>query len=422
MKILFLPAYFYPESEPGSHLADNRNEAFARAGFEMVVIAPDPVRGISEEQRKEYRKKRKERLHGGALLVYRFPMFSEGKNLLIRALRYTLCSTVQFFKGWNAKNIDALFISSTPPIQGAMAALLKIVKRVPLVYCLQDIFPDSMVSAGLTKNGSLIWKAGRTMERFTYRHANKIIVISQDFKQNIMAKGVPEDKIEVIYNWVDEQAVTPINRADNKLFDKYGLHPSHFYIAYCGNIGHTQNLEMLLEVAKDMTAFETIRFVLIGDGACKNKIQSLIAEQNIKNVTLLPFQPYKDISHVFSLGDAGLIISKPGVGMNSVPSKTWSIMSAQRAVIASFDENELKHIITGNRCGLFAKAGNKEALIGAVLTLFHNREECRCLGVNARNYILKNLNRDESTQRYVRIMQQITSSTKSTGITHHPID
>jgi glycosyltransferase involved in cell wall biosynthesis len=202
--------------------------------------------------------------------------------------------------------------------------LLKKIKKVPFIYNLQDIFPDSLAGTGLAKKGGLLWKIGRVIENFTYRNADKIIVISEDFKRNIMAKGVPEEKIVVVYNWVDEEAVKHVPREENKLFDAYGLDRSKFYITYSGNIGLTQNMDMLLEVAKELETTEPdIQFVLIGEGAYKKRVQEIIAEKNIGNVALLPFQPYEDISHVFSLGDAGLVISKPGVGENSVPSKTW---------------------------------------------------------------------------------------------------
>lgn len=173
----------------------------------------------------------------------------------------------------------------------------------------------------MAKKDGTLWKIGRAIENFTYRNADKIIVISQDFKKNIMAKGVPEDKIVVVYNWIDQNAVKDIPRSENKLFAMYDLDPSKFYITYNGNIGLTQNMDMLLEVAKSLEANDNIRFVLVGNGAYLEQVKHIVKEREIDNVYLLPFQPYEDISHVFSLGDVSLVISKPGVGENSVPSK-----------------------------------------------------------------------------------------------------
>ena len=284
--------------------------------------------------------------------------------------------------------------------------IIKLFKRAPVVYNAQDIFADSLVGTGLTKEGSLIWKIGRVVEKITYKYADKIIVISQDFKKNIMAKGVPEEKIVVVYNWVDQNAVVDVPREANKLFDKYNLDRNKFYITYSGNIGLTQNMDMLLEVMEELQNEEPdIQLVLVGEGAYKKQVEEMVAKKNLNNVAMLPFQPYEDISHVFSLGDAGLVISKPGVGANSVPSKTWSIMSASRPVLANFDENELKTIISDNNCGLFTKAGEKDAFKQAILKLYGDRELCKEMGRNGRQFVMDNLTKEVGTQKYVDVIK-----------------
>ena len=408
MKILLLPTYFIPERVSSSYLGDNRNQAFAAAGYTMEAYVPMPSRSISHEVRKQYKNRRTEIICNGSLTVHRFQIFPEGRNPLLRAFRYFLCSTRQFLFGYFAKGVDVIYISSTPPIQGMMVALLKYFKQIPFVYTLQDIFPDSLVATGLTRKGSLLWKMGRVIEDFTYRNADKIIVISEGFKKNIMDKGVPESKIEVIYNWVDENAVLPLKREKNIMFDKYELDKDKFYITYSGNIGLTQNMDLLIRVAVMLKKIDKIHFVLIGEGAYKQEVEKQIMENRLENISLLPFQPYEDISHVFSLGDVGLVISKENVGQNSVPSKTWSIMSAARPVLASFDENsELHDIIGKNNAGIFVKAGDQEALSDAIFKLYNNPGLGKEMGKNGRNFILKNLTREIGTSKYVNVLRSV---------------
>lgn len=407
MKLLLLTPYFNPEQMASTHLDNNRYEAFAEAGIKMELYTPMPTRGISKELRAEYKKRKREKSYHDMMSVYRFSMFREGKNPILRALRYVFCFIKQFYCGVKTKDIDLVYLVSTPPIQGALGAILKKIKRVPFVYNLQDIFPDSLIGTGLAKKGGILWKVGRIIENFTYNNADKIIVISEDFKRNIMAKGVPEDKIVIVYNWVDQNTVKDIDRKDNKLFDKYNLDRNKFFITYCGNIGLTQNMDSLLDVAKGLEDNVEIQFVLIGEGAYKEQVKEIIVRDNIKNVTLLPFQPYEDISQVFSLGDVGIIISKPGVGENSVPSKTWSIMSASRPVLASFDENEIKTILSKNECGVFTKAGDKVAFTDAIITLYRNRELCRKYGENGRRFVMENLTREIGTRKYVDVIKSV---------------
>ncbi len=410
MRLLQLPVYSYPETAASLYLADNRNQAFINAGFDIIAYSPTPCRGIDKELRKEYRNKRhkRETLYGGRMILNRFAMYAEGKNPLLRALRYSLCWVIQLWRGLRTKDIDCIYLASTPPIQGVLGGVLKKWKKVPFVYNLQDIFPDSMVGTGLARKGGLIWKFGRVIENFTYRHADKIIVISEDFKKNIMAKGVPEEKIVVVYNWVDQNAVVDVPRNENKLFDKYNLDRSKFYIEYSGNIGLTQNMDMLLEVMDELRySHPAINLVLVGDGAYKAQVEKTVADKKLDNVTMIPFQPYEDISHVFSLGDAGLVISKPGVGANSVPSKTWSIMSASRPVLANFDENELKDILERNECGIFTKAGDKEAFKKSIVTLYENRDLCGKYGRNGRQFVMDNLTREVGTAKYVEVIKSV---------------
>lgn len=403
MKAIFPCSYYLPETAASLYITDNIVHACADKGIEVDLYTPSPTRNVPDGSVWE----REERQMDGKLRIHRFHLYGEGKNPMLRALRYFLGEFILLhYCMW--KKYDVAFVDSTPPIQGLKMPLIKWLKRKPTIYNVQDIFPDSLVGTGLTHEGSLIWKIGRMVEKITYRYADKIIVISEDFKKNIMAKGVPEDKIVIIYNWVDSNKVVDVPREENKLFDIYGLDRSKFYITYNGNIGLTQNMDMLLDVAKELQEeYEDIHFVLVGNGAYLDEVKRKVADQQLENVHLLPFQPYEDISHVFSLGDASLVISKPGVGANSVPSKTWSIMSASRPVLANFDENELKSIVENNHCGIFTKAGDKDAFKESILTLYNHRELCKEYGYNGRKFVLDNLTREVGTQKYVDVIKEV---------------
>lgn len=408
MKIIFPQSYYKPEICAGIYILEDVSKACADKNIECYINVPSPCRNVPLNTKW----KKKEYICGNKIYINRFKMYSEGKNPILRAFRYFLCEIVQlYYCLW--VNYDLVFIDSTPPIQGLKIPIIKFFRRKPIVFNLQDIFPDSLVGTGLAKKGSLLWKIGRVVENVTYKYADMIIVISEDFKKNILAKGVPEEKIEVVYNWVDENAVKNVNREDNKLFDKYGLDRSKFFVTYSGNIGLTQNMDMLLSVAKELETEEpNIQFVLIGEGAYKKNVEEIIERDKIQNVKLLPFQPYEDISHVFSLGNVGLVISKPGVGANSVPSKTWSILSASRPVLANFDENELKSIVADNNCGIFTKAGDKEAFKESILKLYHSPETCETMGKNGRKFIMENLTREIGTSKYVKVIEEVIKANK----------
>ena len=201
----------------------------------------------------------------------------------------------------------------------------------------------------------------------------------------------------------------PVDRQDNRLIEKYGLDPELFYITYCGNIGYTQNTELLLTCAKKLkNELPDLRFVLIGEGAARDEVERTIAEDKIENVILLPFQPYEDIAHVFSLGDVGLIISKPGVGSNSVPSKTWSIMAAEKPILASFDrDSELSRLVEKNNCGCVADAGDENGFITAVREMYSNREKTAAQGKNGQAFLSSEFDKDICVAKYVEVLEKV---------------
>lgn len=413
MKILYLSPY-YGSQVASSHLGSNRNERFVAEGFEMFTYAPTPSRGLTKEQKKEYRKNKTIELYNGQQKVHLFRMFDEGKNPVLRAFRYFLCTIKHFNRGVFAKDArkcDVMFISSTPPIQGAMAAMVKKCRRdhIPFIYVLQDIFPDSLVGTGLAKKDGFLWKIGRVIENLTYRNADKIVVISQDFKRNIMAKGVPEEKIEVIYNWVDENAVAPVKDEDNELFEEFGISRDIFRVVYAGNLGNAQNIEIIVNAARRLKDNTHIQFIIFGKGGLEEGIKAAKAKEQLDNLMILPLQPYERVAKVYGLGHLCIVACKPGLGGAAMPSKTWSIMSSGRAVLANFDEGELKEIIENNQCGVFTNVGDLDGFVNAIVELSEHHERCAEMGKNGRQFILDNLTREVGTQKYVNVIRAVAN-------------
>jgi len=407
MKVLELPAYFYPESMSSAHLDDNLRQAIVDAGMEMAIYCPTPTRGITQDVRTEYKKRKLDKMYDGHVTVHRFSLYGEGKNPILRALRYTFACIIQFNRAVfakDARSCDVMFITSTPPIKGAMAGLAKKFNHKHIIYNLQDIFPDSLAGSGLAKKGGFLWKIGRLIENFTYRSADKIIVISEDFKKNIMAKGVPEEKIAVVYNWVDESAIKPVAKEDNPLYEEFGLSREKFTVVYAGNLGNAQNISIILDGAKELP---DVQFAVFGTGGLENEVRERIEKEGLTNVHLNPLQPYDRVSQVYSLGDACIVSCKEGLGGSAMPSKTWTIMSCGRPVIASFDEGELKEILEKNNCGVFTHAGDVNEFVEGIKSIAANPIHCAEMGRNARQFIMENLTKEVGTRKYVEVIKSV---------------
>ena len=413
MKLLLLPPYFTPERQSSSLIDHHRYEAFADAGFEMLLYTPIPTRGIDDEIREEYRKRTWEKMYNGMMTVVRYPLMKEGKNPIGRAIRYFLGFTRQYMAGSKHKDADCIFLVSTPPIQGLLGGLLKKRLNIPFVYNLQDIFPDSLVGSGLSTKGSLLWKIGRIIENYTYSNADKIVVISEDFKRNIMSKGVAEEKIEVIYNWVDEKAIVPVAKEENPLYDELEICKDKFNVVYAGNLGNAQNIDIIINAAQKLLSNQEINFLIFGSGGLKEQYVNKVHALGIKNVRFFPLQPIERVSQVYGLGDVCVVSCKPGLGGAAMPSKMVSIMSAGRAVAASFDEGEVTYLLKHYNCGKCAPAGDVDAFAEMILSLSANRETCKQMGQNSRQLVLDRFTRKVGTQRYVNVIKEVVVKSKA---------
>lgn len=409
MRILRTPAYCYPELTASSHLEDDRFEVFSKSGIETIIYTPTPTRGISREDYRKYKKIKYQEFNGGFVKVNRFSMFRERRNPIVRAFRYILVNLIQYRKAKKTKAIDVVYGSSTPPTQGVLCAKVakklskKYGRKVPFVYNLQDVFPDSLVTTGLAKKGGLFWKIGRKIENYTYKNADKIIVISESMKKNILDKGVPAEKIEVISNWIDTDATRPVPNEENRIFEEFALSKEKFTVVYAGNFGKAQGADVVLEAADKLKENDNIQFVIFGGGAEFNKAKEKAASLN--NVTINSLLPQERVPEVYSLGDTAIITCKKGVGTSGMPSKTWSIMACNTPIIAAFDtDSELADVIERANAGVTVEPENVDALTAAILEMSRGRAEGFTGG---REYTVKNASKDVCTAKYVETLKSV---------------
>ncbi len=404
MKALFLDAYFYPEKIAFTHLENDLIQALLKAGHVIEVICPTPTRGISKEIAQRYASTKQESLYDGQLQVRRFWAPQEGRNPVIRALRYFWCNIRQYQLGRSVKNADVVFAVSTPPTQGFLAGKLSRKLGCRFVYSLQDVFPDSLITTRLAKKGSLIWKIGRAIEDRTYKSADAIVAVSRSMKDNILQKGVPEEKVAVISNWIDLDAVKPVPKEENRLFEELRIRRDVFTVVYAGNFGAAQGADVVLEAAK---LLRDVQFVIFGGGvefeSAKQKAVGL------PNVIINELLPQDRISEVYSLGDVCLITSKKGVGTSGMPSKTWSIMACATPIIAAFDtDSDLAECIARANAGLCVEPENPQVLAAAIRA----QKNMPPRRTDAREYVYQHAAREACTERYLELMQDMSQEKK----------
>ena len=403
MKLLYFVQYFPPETAAGLTLVKDMIEGFAEKEMDVIVYTPVPTRGVDDKTR-EYFKKHKVTKVNDHLVIKRMSLYREGTAFKQRAIRYFIFSFECIIKGIFIP-ADAIFISSGPPSQTLVVGVLRHLTKKRITYNLQDMFPDSLINAGMAKEDSKAVKIGRWMERVSYKNAHAIITVSDDMERNVLSKGVDKKKVFMVRNWIDTDEFVPVRREDNVLFDTLHLDRSKFYLVYSGNIGYTMGLEYVIQ-AMEKLKDENIELLIFGEGSEKEKLQKLVKAKKLSNVRFLPFQDAKLISNVYSIGDIAVISGRKGLASVSMPSKTWTIMATGTGILAQFDKgSELDRTIKSVGCGVTVESGNVEKIAETIRSLATDRETCRKYGENARKYAVENISKEKALDEYTRIIQ-----------------
>lgn len=410
MKILMFRPSYYPEISGGTHLGIDLIADLIAAGHEVVLVTPAPWR-VSEEIKLKYRNMKIEEQYSGKLKINRVYVSANEKSITSRAIRMLLLTLGMFFRALREKNVDIIMSHSMPVFIGPISVLLKKLKRVPLLYLESDVVSESIISTGIAKEGlkkKLLYSMGKLLEKISLKGSEYIITVSDLFRKRNIDAGIPKDKIEVIYNWIDTNKVAPIPRKDNILFDRFNLDRDKFYITYCGNLGLPQNVEIIIDAAKNLEQNKEIEFVIIGGGVRQKEIQQYIVNSNTSNIKFFPLQPLEEVSYVYSLGDVGIVLGKKGTSKNGFPSKTWTMMATGQAIISCFDlESELSSSVIEGECGIAIEPDSPEKLKQAILEMYNNKKNTQRFGLNSRKYVHENYSRKIATNKYINALEKL---------------
>ncbi len=258
-------------------------------------------------------------------------------------------------------NIKALFVSNPPllPFLGSIFSKRNNFKYDILIY---DIFPDALSNFGYISNKSILFNTWDKLNKKTFKYAGTIFTISEVMKK-VISRNVSNEKIVVVYPWVDTSYIKPIEKSKNWFIKKHNLIDKKI-VLYSGNLGLTHDLITILKVANKMkTHDKNFHFLFIGDGVQKEALINYSKENDLTNVTFLPFQNAEILPFSFSAADFGIVSLGKGAENLSVPSKTFYQLAAGNIIIGITEDNsELSRIIKQYKCGQIFKPGNIEDL------------------------------------------------------------
>jgi colanic acid biosynthesis glycosyl transferase WcaI len=326
------------------------------------------------------------------------------RNLVRRAVGFIGFSVVSIVAGVLAgrrgRRVDAV-IAMSPPLTLGVAWI----RRAPLIFNIQDVFPDAAVETGAITNRWVIG-AARALEKVSYLSSSRVTVLSQDLADNVASKigASKATRVVVIPNFVDTERIVPLDAATDYRRE-LGL-TDRPVVMYAGNIGYSQSLEMLVAAAR---ARPDVDFVINGTGSARSDLER--SARGLTNLIFGDFQPPERLSEVLATGDIHVVPLRRGLGRVSVPSKTYSIMAAGRPIVAAVDAGtEVTRLVDGARSGLVVPPDETESFIAAIDRLVSDREVRRDMGQRARAFVESQASPRAVAERYANLVHEIRRS------------
>jgi colanic acid biosynthesis glycosyl transferase WcaI len=407
MRVLIYSYNYYPEPIGIAPLMTELAEGLAKRGHEVRVITgmPNyPQRQIYEGYRgKLYATEER----NGVTIQRSYVWVKPRPSLMDRVFldgSFVLTSFLQALKGGRP---DVILLTVPPLPVAVPAAILGWLYNCPVVLNVQDILPEAAIHVGLIRNRPLI-KILEGLEKFAYRTAHTISVIAEGFVDNLVGKGVPEDKITCIPNWVDVNFIRPLPRSKNAFRVAHQLEDK-FVVLYAGNIALTQGLETVIEAAARLRHIPQICFVIVGESKAVEKLKQYCQNCGADNVRLLPFEPRERLPEMLAAADVGLIVQKQNVVSFNMPSKTQVLLASGRAIVAAVPHTgSAAKAVQKSRGGVVIPPENPEAMADQIVQLYQNPEWVEQLGRQGRQYAVERYSFEQALNQYEALFERVT--------------
>lgn len=403
LKIQIITPYYSPDGGPSAPLFTMLAESLAQRGHQVSVICAVP-HYPSGKVMKAFATWRASRSWENGVEILRLPVISLNRaNLFQRLVQFLMFQIGATLAGLFVKP-DVLIMNNPFLMTGIPFWLLSILRGVPGVYSVHDLYPDVGVALGIFR-GEMVIKAVTALEGFCLKHASRVRILSTSFEKRVIEMGVPPEKISLIYDWVDTELIQPLPR-QNPFATRLDL-LDKFVVVYAGNLGLSQGLDVVIRAAELLVQETDIHFLVVGDGADKARLQKMVEALGLTNVKFVPFQARELLPQVLASADVSLVSLQPGAGKGSLPSKSFSILASARPMIACVDQDsELAQLVERSVSGISVSAGNPAALAQAIKRLKQEPELCRQYGENGRAYVLKQHSPDAAAEAFETLLNE----------------
>lgn len=402
MRILLLTQWFDPEPTfKGIAFA----KELVRLGHDVQVLTGFPnYPGGKLYDGYRVRMVQREIIDGVSIL--RVPLYpSHDGSALKRIINYLSFSFSAAVLGTLlVKPADVMYVYHPPATVGLAASFISFLRQIPFVYDVQDLWPDTLRATGMLNN-PLALRLVDAGCRFVYQMAAKIVVLSPGFKNALIKRRVPKDKIEIIYNWCDE-----VQQFSNRNFSPAGEigMAGRFNLVFAGTMGKLQALDAVLDAAKLIAQREqAIQFVFIGGGVEVKRLKGRVDAEDISNCLFLPRRPITEIGQILYLADVLLVHLKDDPLFRiTIPSKTQAYLAASRPILMAVG-GDAADLVQRSGAGICCAPEVPESIAEAVIALYTmSQKEREQLGTNGLTFYRRELSLSAGVAKFEKIFRE----------------
>lgn len=380
--------------------------------FNITIICVVPSYTGTIEKKYKKQKYYRENINGVNVIRIRVPEFTKNnkKSRIKNLISYFFGAILATFK---AGKQDYIFSISQPPVLGGLLGVFgKWTKHAKFIYNIQDFNPEQTMAVGYSKNKIAI-KLMMSLDKFSCNKSDLIITVGRDLVETVNKrfynKKIP--KTIFINNWINEKEIYPLDEKNEKIKEfkkKYNLE-NKFIIMYSGNIGLYYDLENILKVIEKIKPGtktndgKEVIFAFIGDGTVLPNLKKYKEKNNMDNVVFIPYQDKKDLIYSLNAADVHWCVNAKGIKGVSCPSKYYGIAAVGKPILGVLEENtEIQLLIKETKGGLVSNPGDYSSIEKNINWFINNANsnELKNMGKRSREYLLENLTKDISINKY----------------------
>jgi colanic acid biosynthesis glycosyl transferase WcaI len=415
MKILYVSQYFPPEMGAPAARASELSRHWANMGHDVTVLTgfPNhPTGVVPREYAAKFRRLVVREEISAVNVVRTWLLPFPNRKAYERILNYSSFCLSAASTGLLVSRPDVVIASSPQLLVGLSGLWLARCKRVPFVFEVRDLWPESLAAVGAGDGNSMLHRTLAKIAGFLYRNCDRLVVVTPAFEDHLIKYwDLPRNKISVIENGVETDLFTPVLKTDlRKRWDA----EKKFVVSYIGTMGMAHGLETVITAAAKLRDTNPeILFLLVGEGAEKERIVALAKERSLNNLQFVDQQPRQEIPAYIVASDACLVpLKKTDVFKTVIPTKMLEFMSCARPVILGV-EGQARTILEEARGGISIEPEDPQALADAICYLAANRDHARILGENGREYIVRKFSRRQTAEKYIRMLKRLLKSPES---------